>query len=354
MNQALQKVSNLQLSTLDDLRSLGEVFARSGYFKDAADMSKAIVKIIAGGELGFGPMASMTGIYIVKEKVTLSANLIGAAIKRSGRYNYRILQHTDQICEIEFFENGQPIGKSSFTIEDARKAELTSNATWKKFPRNMLFARAISNGAKWHCCDIFGGPIYTPDELGAPVAITEDGEIEVIEETTAPTPAKVISINPDAPPPVIDAVVEDPKPEQPVDLREKARRLVQIKAIKEIDKESGKVWDVTDGTGPHTVIHSEGFREDQMECDCDAFIDSTDSAFFCEHILAVWEFTKQAKGSSEFTEWVCGADFRNSILDLETRCKDEGIRFTRPSNLVTMTKEAAIGYRNALLKKLDA
>jgi hypothetical protein len=198
MNQALQKISNVQLSTLDDLRSLGEVFARSGYFKDAADMSKAIVKIIAGGELGFGPMASMTGIYIVKEKVTLSANLIGAAIKRSGRYNYRILQHTDQICEIEFFDSGQSIGKSSFTIDDAKKADLTSNLTWKKFPRNMLFARAISNGAKWHCCDIFGGPIYTPDEMGAPVTISEDGEMEVVEEAAAP--AKVISFNQEAPP----------------------------------------------------------------------------------------------------------------------------------------------------------
>jgi hypothetical protein len=37
----------------------------------------------------------------------------------------------------------------------------------------MLFARALSNGAKWFCPDIFGGgPIYTPDELGAVI----DGE----------------------------------------------------------------------------------------------------------------------------------------------------------------------------------
>jgi hypothetical protein len=30
----------------------------------------------------------------------------------------------------------------------------------------MLYARALSNGAKWYCPDVFGGPIYTPDELG--------------------------------------------------------------------------------------------------------------------------------------------------------------------------------------------
>jgi hypothetical protein len=37
----------------------------------------------------------------------------------------------------------------------------------------MLFARAMSNGAKWHTPDVFAGnPVYTADELGA----TVDGE----------------------------------------------------------------------------------------------------------------------------------------------------------------------------------
>lgn len=180
---------------MDDLRTLGDVFAKSGFFKDAGDVSKAIVKIIAGAEIGFGPVASMTGIYLVQGRVTLSANLMGAAIKRSGRYNYRITQHTDSICEIEFLENGQPIGKSSFTIEEAKRAGLLSNPTWTKYPRNMLFARAMSNGAKWHCGDIFGGPIYTPDEMGVEVD-GDTGEVVV-------TPAKVLPMQS----PESDAVV---------------------------------------------------------------------------------------------------------------------------------------------------
>jgi hypothetical protein len=40
----------------------------------------------------------------------------------------------------------------------------------------MLYARALSNGAKWYCPDVFGGPIYTPDELGA-VVDGETGEL---------------------------------------------------------------------------------------------------------------------------------------------------------------------------------
>jgi hypothetical protein len=157
------------------IRDMGEAMARSGFFSDSRDAAQAIVKIQAGAELGFPPVASMTGVYIVKGKVSLSANLIAAAIKRSGKYNYRIREHTDTACELEFFEGSESVGSSRFTMQDASKAGLTSNSpTWKNFPRNMLFARCISNGAKWYCPDVFGGPIYTPDELGAEV--NEDGE----------------------------------------------------------------------------------------------------------------------------------------------------------------------------------
>ena len=61
-----------------------------------------------------------------------------------------------------------------------------------KFPRNMLFARAISNGARWYCPDLFNGnAVYVPEELGAVV----DGDGNVIDQTpssrllSAPAPA---------------------------------------------------------------------------------------------------------------------------------------------------------------------
>ena len=67
-----------------DVMTLGKMLSQSGYFADAKQAAQAAVKVLAGQELGFGPIASMTGIYIVKGKVTLSANLIGAAIKKAA------------------------------------------------------------------------------------------------------------------------------------------------------------------------------------------------------------------------------------------------------------------------------
>ena len=191
-----QSLAITKLNSIEDLARVGDVFVKSGFFSDTRDAAQAIVKVMAGQELGFAPIASMTGVYIVKGKVSLSANLIAAAVKRSGRYTFRVRKHDAQICEIEFFEldkagNKESIGTSSFSMQEAAQAGLASSATWKNFPRNMLYARAMSNGAKWFCPDVFGGPVYTPDELGATID-GETGEVIDIEPAShTPAPAQI-------------------------------------------------------------------------------------------------------------------------------------------------------------------
>ena len=149
-----------------DLFRMGQVLADSGYFQDARQAAQAIVKVMAGRELGFGPIASMTGIHIIQGRPSIGADLMAKAVKRSGRYNYRVTELTDEACSIDFFEKSaeawQPIGTSKFTRQDATKAK-TKNLD--AFPRNMLFARAMSNGVKWYCPDALGLTTYTPEEL---------------------------------------------------------------------------------------------------------------------------------------------------------------------------------------------
>jgi len=159
--------------TFDEISKFAKAMVESGFFTDVRQIAQAVVKIQAGSEMGIKPFAAMTGIHIIQGKPTIGANLLAACVKRSGRYDYRIAQLDEKVCEIIFYDKKEEIGRSLFTIEDARKAG-TKNLD--KFPRNMLFARSMSNGVKWFCPDALGdSPIYTPDELGADV--DEEGNV---------------------------------------------------------------------------------------------------------------------------------------------------------------------------------
>jgi hypothetical protein len=147
---------------INEIMTMAKTFAESGMFTDAKGMAQAFVKIQAGQEIGIPPFASMGGIHIIQGKPTLGAGLIASTVKGSGKYDYRVKIMDEKVCSIDFLQGSEFIGNSTFTIEDAKKA-LTKNID--KFPKNMLFARAISNGVKWFCPDVFSGPVYVPEEM---------------------------------------------------------------------------------------------------------------------------------------------------------------------------------------------
>lgn len=176
-----------------DPLDLAKQLYASGYFKDVESMAQTVVKIVAGEELGLGPVTSMQGVHIIEGKPSLSANLLGTLVKRTERYNFRPKEVTAERAEIEFFENGESIGTSEFTIEQASRAGLVRKGSgWEKYPEAMLFARALSQGVRWYCPEVTAGsPAYTPEELGADVDQTGEPiyvEPEV-EKPEAPTPA---------------------------------------------------------------------------------------------------------------------------------------------------------------------
>jgi len=184
--------NTIQIDTIDDLQRLGEILSRSGFFEDCKQAAQAVVKILAGAELGFPAFSSMCGIFIIKGKPAIGANLMAAAVKRSARYDYRVLELSDRICKIAFFDGQREIGVSEFSAADAQKA---GTQNMGKFPRNMLFARAMSNGCRWFTPDIFlGAAVYTPEELGA--TVDEDGNVIEISPSS-PLPAQLLSNQPD-------------------------------------------------------------------------------------------------------------------------------------------------------------
>jgi hypothetical protein len=178
--------------TISELERVAMAMARSGFFEDSRDAAQAFVKILAGKEYGLGPLAAMTGIFIVKSRPTLSATTIAGLIKRSGRYTYEATYLTradgklgpvknplnDVVagCAIQFYENGIPLEPESyFTDSDAVRAGLSSGDNWKKYPKAMYFSRALTQGARMHTPELFGGAIYTPDEVSDKILVDSSG-----------------------------------------------------------------------------------------------------------------------------------------------------------------------------------
>lgn len=184
MTNEIVKSSQLPIQ---EIMSIGKAFAESGMFPDTRQAAQAIVKIQAGQEMGIAPFAAMTGIHIIQGRPTVGAGLIASKIKASGKYDYTVKEHNDKICSIDFLQGPKVLGNSTFTIAEAQKAG-TKNLD--KFPKNMLFARAISNGVKWFCPDVFTGPVYTPEEMEG--IHVQEGTAEVVTQ-----PSNTITLNPE-------------------------------------------------------------------------------------------------------------------------------------------------------------
>lgn len=190
----------------EEQTAIAKAFKDSGLFPDLKSEAQAIVKVQAGLELGLEPFAAMQGIDIVQGKPRMNASLQAGLIKKSGRYNYKVLEHSEQACKLEFYEkwgeSWQSIGTSEFSMKEAQQAGLAAKDNWKKHPKNMLFARALSNGAKWYCADVFLTATYNESDefetVYQPQVVVDNSGLDAIK-------AKVQAQNT-----VIEAVIAEP------------------------------------------------------------------------------------------------------------------------------------------------
>jgi hypothetical protein len=182
--QALSIASDRNLVTrtnMRDLRELAEICIASGQFPDIKSVAQAQIKILAGLELGFTPFVAMAGIHFFQGRVSIGANLIASLIKDSGKYEYKVLQHTAEACEIAFYQNingelkalGTPV---FYSIDEAAKAGLAGKDVWKKYPKDMLFAACIRQGSRRYCADVLRG--VTP-ESDADMGMTDASAMDI-------------------------------------------------------------------------------------------------------------------------------------------------------------------------------
>lgn len=196
----------------DSSIQVAERLHKSGLFKDTKDANQSLAKILAGQEFGLGPVAAMNGMYIIDGKLVPGAHVLAGCIKRHPTYDYRVkrdtagMMHDNARCVLVFFEligaAWAEIGESAFTMEDAKRAGLASRTNWQKYPRNMLFARALSNGLRWFAPDATsGGPVLTYEE------VADEADIEIVAPAGSyPQPVAAIPATAEAAPDVTETM----------------------------------------------------------------------------------------------------------------------------------------------------
>ena len=154
-----------------------QALAESGLLPDSYRKQPANILWAAeyGEMLGLSTMAAITGVHVIKGKPTASAGLISALVRRAG-HKLRVRGDAQSAtCQIIRADDPGYTFEVTFTIDDAKTAELLGKDNWKHFGPSMLKARAITQCARDACEEALFGLHYTPEELGANV--DEDGVV---------------------------------------------------------------------------------------------------------------------------------------------------------------------------------
>ncbi|GEM_PF-3958749 len=161
--QSLARAADERGDSLESLLRLAQHLVPTGFLPDHIKTpGQAVAIILAGREMGIGPMTALRGISLVKGKVTVSADLLLARFKAAGgRAQWRRDEATGATLVLTL-PNGDRY-TSSFTEQDARRAGLWGKAgPWQAYPRAMLRARAITAGLKalgWEpASGVYDGP----------------------------------------------------------------------------------------------------------------------------------------------------------------------------------------------------
>lgn len=198
---ATVRIDGLRIAKWAELRVAAQIAHGAGL---ARNVEEAAARIEYGSELGFSPMMALTNVHIVEGRPTLSATAIASQIRRAPGYHLEVRELSETACEVAVSVKGKLVGVSRFTIEDAEQAELTGGKgkTYKKYPRNMLFARAVSNLARWYVPELFHGSVYSQEEMSEVAATVDDDDVSVASDEEAPP-------SPAAEPELTDAVFEE-------------------------------------------------------------------------------------------------------------------------------------------------
>lgn len=144
-------------------RELAQIAVKSGNYPNMNEMTM-INMMMSARDLGISPYKALNGgFYVVNGKISMSTSLMTDRIRKEG-HSVKITEWTSKKCIIiGIRKDNQDSVKIEFTWEDAQAAGLTNSQTWKRYPKAMLYNRAMSMLARVLFPDVVGN-CYSEDE----------------------------------------------------------------------------------------------------------------------------------------------------------------------------------------------
>jgi hypothetical protein len=130
---------------------------------------------VAGQPFGFDVTMSMRSFHIIEGQPTLKPEIQLALVRQAGHSVSVKQSSVDAVVLVGRRSDTGDTAEVSYTIEDAKRANLVGKGNWKTYPEDMLFARAVSRLNRRLFQDVLLGCAYVPEELGA--TVNPDGDV---------------------------------------------------------------------------------------------------------------------------------------------------------------------------------
>ncbi len=186
MTKELSKIDN-SLMELQNTQKLCQTLMQSPHYKKIGpDGIFAIVE--TAKSVGVDPLHALNGgMYFVKGRVEMSSMMMNTLIRQAGHSITKDKRSNDTVCILHGKRaDTNDTWVESFSIEDAKRAGVAGGMSWRAYPKDMLFARALSRLARQLFPDVIKG-CYVQGEVSSDTAIpTQSDEIALESERNIP------------------------------------------------------------------------------------------------------------------------------------------------------------------------
>jgi len=212
--------------------------------------ARAVAKIMAGNSWGINPFEAQSLFHFIPQSGTIVPHYKAflMRIKLSGKYDYELVELTDEKCTLRGFKHGQPLVPDvTFTLDEAIKAGLYNpklaageekwpdgnvkqKGAWEAYTKDKLLARATTRLFGRHFPELYSSMPVTKtvedleDEgiLAAQPAQIAASVSDPADEPFSSVPVPATAPEPEAEPEAIDA---EPVSESPPTARDRVSDL---------------------------------------------------------------------------------------------------------------------------------